>query len=740
MEKGTMVYHYRIEGQAPYGKGALLMAEHALLGKRFLLKSLTSNLSVDSSSYRERFYNEAKLLAGMVHPNIVQATDFFEHNGGFWLVMEYYDGAALDRMIERNGAFPQHIAMHYGVRLLQGLQFAHEKGIVHRGLNTSIILVDRSGGLKISDFGVALLKYGEDLQEVGQGGDAAFMSPEQILNPFTVTPQTDIYAVGLIMYNMLAGKLPFDEESTLETLLNQFDSTIPDIRTFAPDTHPELAAIVHKALEKDPAQRYQNCAEMLAVLEAHRISLLPKAPAEGVADSWLKRRRGLVMSSLIGAMLLASGGGYYYTWINSYDVVLKLQGSNTIGAELAPSLAEEFLKKNGAVRTRRVPGKDHEEMLVEGIMEGRRNRAVEIKAHGSTTAFEGLETNACDIGMSSRRIKDDEVKKLAPLGSLTSRASEHVLALDGVAVIVNSANPVSTLTMTDTQGLFTGKIPEWSALGSSVPKAAKAMPVHVYARDDKSGTFDTFKSLVLHKEKLMKEAKRFEDSVQLSRDVSNDPNGIGFIGLPYVKSSKAVAISGGAQPVLPTPFTVATEDYSLARRLYLYTPGQPTNPKIRDFVEFSLSPEGQAIVEKTGFVPLSVRRGNSMVASNAPERYRQLASGAERLSLNFKFSSDGQLDNKGYRDLDRVVRSLSSKDMQGRQLLLFGFTDASTDAATSLALSNQRVGQVAQELRSRGVMVAAAEGFGSAMPVSDNSTKEGKQRNNRVEIWLARNN
>ncbi len=739
MEKGTMVYNYRIEGPAPYGKGALLMAEHALLGKRFLLKSLTSNLSVDSSSYRERFYNEAKLLAGMVHPNIVQATDFFEHNGGFWLVMEYYNGAALDRMIEHNGAFPQHIALHYGVRLLQGLHFAHEKGIVHRGLNTSIILVDRSGGLKISDFGVALLKYGEDLQEVGQGGDAAFMSPEQILNPFTVTPQTDIYAVGLIMYNMLAGKLPFDEESTLETLLNQFDSTIPNISSFAPDTHPDLAAIVHKALEKDPAKRYQSCAEMMADLEAHRISLLPKAPAEGIADSWLKRRRGLVMSSLIGAMLLASGGGYYYSWINSYDVVLKLQGSNTIGAELAPSLAEEFLKKNGAIRTRRVPGKDHEEMLVEGIVEGRRNRAVEIKAHGSTTAFEGLESNICDIGMSSRRVKDDEVKKLASLGKLTARANEHVLALDGVAVIVNSANPVSTLTMEDTQGLFTGKIPEWSAL-STAPKAAKAMPVHVFARDDKSGTYDTFKSLVLHKEKLKKEAKRFEDSVQLSRDVSNDPNGIGFIGLPYVKSSKAVAISGGAQPILPTPFTVATEDYSLARRLYLYTPGQPTNPKVRDFVEFALSPEGQAIVEKTGFVPLFVRRGNSSIAGNAPDRYRQLASGAERLSLNFKFASDGQLDNKGYRDLDRVVRSLSSKDMQGRQLLLFGFTDASTDAATSLALSNQRVGQVAQELRSRGVMVAAAEGFGSAMPVSDNSTKEGKQRNNRVEIWLARNN
>lgn len=733
MEKGTMLYHYRIEGAAPYGKGMLLMAEHVLLGKRFLLKSLTPKLP-GTASYRERFYNEAKLLAGLLHPNILQATDFFEHNGGYWLVMEYYNGAALDRMIEHNGPFPQQYALHFIVRLLHGLRFAHEKGIVHRGLSTSIILVDRNGGLKISDFGVALLKYGEDLQEVGQGGEAAFMSPEQILNPFTVAPQSDIYAVGLILYNMLAGRLPFSEESTVDTLMNQFDRTIPDIREYAPETHEDLAAIVHKALEKDPANRYQSCVEFLAALEAHRVSLLPKTPAEGVADSWFKRRRGLVMSSLVGALLLASSGGYYYHWINSYDIILKLQGSNTIGAELAPSLAEEYLKKQGAVRTRRVPGKNHEEQLVEGIMEGRRNRAVEIKAHGSTTAFEGLQANACDIGMSSRRIKDDEVKQLSLLGNMTSRANEHILALDGVAVIVNSANPVATLTMADTQGLFTGRIPEWKQLSN----AAKAAPVHVYARDDKSGTFDTFKSLVLHKEKLVKEAKRFEDSVKLSRDVSSDPNGIGFIGLPYVKSSKAVAISGGAQPILPTPFTVATEDYGLARRLYLYTPGQPKNQKIRDFVEFALSPEGQAIVEKSGFVPLSVRMGNSSIPANAPERYRMLASSAERLSLNVKFAADGQLDNKAYRDLDRLVRALSTKELQGRQLLLFSFTDASSDPHSSLALSHQRVGQVAQELRSRGIMVAAAEGFGSSLPVADNSTKEGRQRNNRVEIWLAK--
>lgn len=734
MQKETTLYHYRIEGNAPYGGGSLLIAEHALLGKRFLLKNLTPDLTVDSSAYRERFYNEAKLLAGLVHPNILQATDFFEHNHAYWLVMEYYDGAALDRMIERNGAFPQQIALHYAVQLLQGLNFAHCAGIVHRGLSTAIILVDRKGGLKIADFGVALLKRGEELLEVGQGGDAAFMSPEQIMNPFMVMPQSDIYSVGLIMYNMLAGKLPFSEESAVETLLGRLDRALPDIRELAPDVHEDLAAIIHKALARDPAERYQSCQEFLNALDAHRISLLPKPPEVGIFDSWLKRRRGLLISSLAATLLLASGGGYYYHWINSYDIILKLQGSNTIGAELAPALAEEFLKKNGAVRTRRIPGSKPEELLVEGIIEGRRNRAVEIKAHGSTTAFEGLHNQSCDIGMSSRRIKDDEISTLAPVGKMTSRDSEHVLALDGVAVIVNSANPVSSLNMEQTQSLFTGSLTDWGQLSPTL----KGKTVQLFTRDDKSGTFDTFKSLVLHKEKLAKDARRYEDSQQLSRDVSAAPGGIGFIGLPYVKSARAVAISGGGQPILPTSFTVATEDYALSRRLYLYTPGQPKTPKIRDFVEFALSAEGQAIVEKTGFIPLGVRLGNASIPAAAPERYRQLASAADRLSLNFKFDKDGQLDNKSYRDLDRLVKSLSSRELQGRQLMLFGFTDTSADAVTSLALSNQRVGQVAQELRSRGIMIAAAEGFGSSLAVGDNSSKEGRQRNNRVEVWLTR--
>jgi len=271
-----------------------------------------------------------------------------------------------------------------------------------------------------------------------------------------------------------------------------------------------------------------------------------------------------------------------------------------------------------------------------------------------------------------------------------------------------------------------------------VTGAKAGSPIKLYARDDKSGTYDTFKSLVLGDDKLAKTAKRFEDSNLLSTEVAADSNGIGFIGLPYIKSARAVAISGGPQAILPNAFTVATEDYSLARRLYLYTASQPGSQRVKEFIEFALSPAGQELAEKVGFVPLTVKATAHQLPANAPDSYRRFVQDAERLSLNFKFTGDGLLDNKAVRDLDRLVKALSTRELQGRQILLFGFTDNEADPKSSLSVANQRVGQVAQELRQRGVVIAAAEGYGAQMPVADNGSREGKQRNNRVEVWVTK--
>jgi len=264
-------------------------------------------------------------------------------------------------------------------------------------------------------------------------------------------------------------------------------------------------------------------------------------------------------------------------------------------------------------------------------------------------------------------------------------------------------------------------------------------PINVYARDDKSGTYDTFKALVLGGKKLVSNAKRFEDSRELSDAVAKDPNGIGFIGLPYVRDAKAVAVSeNGTRPFLPNHFTVSTEDYALSRRLFLYTAVSPTNDLARKFVDFALAPNGQEIVEKIGFVGQNVApTQGTTIPSDAPDRYRQLTTGATRLSLDFRFrTASSELDNKALADLDRVVTFLTDLHYSGQNILLFGFADSTGTAQVNDALSKNRASAVAQQFEQRGVNASAVVGLGSQLSVASNETAEGREKNRRVEIWL----
>jgi phosphate transport system substrate-binding protein len=360
--------------------------------------------------------------------------------------------------------------------------------------------------------------------------------------------------------------------------------------------------------------------------------------------------------------------------------------------------------------------------------------AIEIKSHGSGTAFEGLEKSLCDIGMASRSIKKEESEKLTALGDMTKYGCEHVIGLDGLAVIVNTANPFSSVSKDSIARIFAGEVGSWKDVGGT------DMKIGLYARDDKSGTFDTFKSLVLDKRKLSGSAKRYEDSNKLSADVANDPAGIGFIGLPYIKSSKALAISAGdvGGAIYPNTFTVAREEYPLTRRLYMYVPPTTSNPLVREYVEFVLSDEGQEIVEKTGFVSLAVRAETPVLPDNTPTEFRTMVAGAERLSLSFRFRPDStSFDNRSRRDLDRLIHSLERKDLLGRKVLLFGFSDVGEDKKTK-GIAEQWTRLVAEELTERGVKPAVAIAMGSIMPLAQSGTKDGKLRNNRVEVWLSR--
>lgn len=425
---------------------------------------------------------------------------------------------------------------------------------------------------------------------------------------------------------------------------------------------------------------------------------------------------------------------------------LRFAGSNTIGAQLVPALAKAYVLSRGPGRTYWESQRDNERTLkVEQGATGCTPREIDVAAHGSGTAFGALASGEADVGMSSRPILPEE---RGALGDSVGPDFEHVLALDGIAVIVHPDNPVETLSREQIAAIFSGQITDWSQLGGT-PGA-----IAVYARDERSGTYDTFKALVLKPQRLalVADAKRFESNRALSDAVASDPTGIGFAGIAYVRKAKAVSIDECGLVYPAHPFAVKTEDYPLARRLFLYTP-RPSG-EVEAFVEFALSDTGQGVVREVGFIDLAIvsdaREGvpdahvsrmkaaiNNVHDIKMVKDLVSLIEGAARLSTTFRFrSGSSRLDSRAARDIERLAAFMKGPEAEGRQLMLLGFSDVVGPYPTNLSLSKARAQAVATLLAQRGVQTSLVKGFGEEAPVACNRGTAGREKNRRVEVWL----
>jgi len=415
-------------------------------------------------------------------------------------------------------------------------------------------------------------------------------------------------------------------------------------------------------------------------------------------------------------------------------VQLRIQGSNTIGAALAPALVKGMLEAQGASHISTVTTRIANEIQVSAQDAHGQPLRIDIAAHGSSTGFAALKTGQADLAAASRPIKVSELSALQALGDLNSTAAEQVIGLDGVAVIVHPDNPLPQLSTGQLAQIFSGRITTWEELGLGNG------PIHLYARDDRSGTFETFKALVLDAagQTLASTARRFESGEQLASTVLTDRQAIGFSSLASVHGAKVLAIADGAsRPMLPSPALVASEDYPLSRRLYFYLSPSQATPWARALVEFAQSPKGQAIVTASGFVGQQVQAVKVPPADNMPPRYRTLARNAQRLSVNFRFQEgNASLDNKALRDVRRVVEFLRQHNKREQDAVLVGFGDAKDDPERAVLLSRLRAMAVRRELAREGVAPREIIGLGDELPVAANTAEEGRIRNRRVEVWV----
>ncbi|MFX1710136.1 substrate-binding domain-containing protein [Stutzerimonas stutzeri] len=413
--------------------------------------------------------------------------------------------------------------------------------------------------------------------------------------------------------------------------------------------------------------------------------------------------------------------------------ILRIHGSNTVGAKLAPMLVAGLFEAKGLQSVRIAPaGKENEQRVTALDERGKTIQAL-VAAHGTGTGFAGLKDRTADLAAASRPIKQSEAQSLAALGDMRSAESEQVIAIDGLAVIVHPDNPVQSLSVEQVARLFSGEIANWRELGGA--NAA----VELHARDDQSGTYDTFKELVLGSQgkTLATNATRYESNDALSLAVSRRSGAIGFVGLASVGKSKALAITDGdSQPMPPTTALVATEDYPLSRRLFLYADPQKQSKWTREFLTFVHSPAGQAIVEKSGYVAQAIAPIRLPAQAAMPAAYQQLAREAQRLTVNFRFAEgSAQLDNKAQRDVQRLIDYLNSHDKQMNAAVLVGFGDARNDPARTALLSKLRAMAVRRELARGGILVKEINGLGDQLPVASDS-EAGRIKNRRVEVWV----
>lgn len=265
----TLADRYEIERELGAGAAAVTVAaQDTRLGRQVAIKILKPEADVDQE-FSRRFTREARAAAAINHPNVVSVFDVGHEGGLLYLVMQFVDGTDLKHLIQREGALPWPRAIEIARDVLAGLAPIHAAGIVHRDIKPQNVLIGRNGEVKVTDFGVAHVERDAALTTAGTTvGTASYMAPEQAQGR-TPTPAADVYAVGVMLYELVSGRLPFNEPTSIATMLAHIQQNAPD--PVAPAglaaIPPGVVAVIRQAMAKDPASRFRTAAAMRAALE-----------------------------------------------------------------------------------------------------------------------------------------------------------------------------------------------------------------------------------------------------------------------------------------------------------------------------------------------------------------------------------------------------------------------------------------------------------------------------------------
>lgn len=255
----------RYEIQEIIGVGGMSVVYKAYdnVDDRIVAVKILKEEFLNNDDFKRRFKNESKAIALLSHENIVKVYDVNFGEKLQYIVMEYIDGITLKEFINKQGSITWNDALFFMTQILRAVQHAHDKGIVHRDIKPQNIILLPNGNLKVTDFGIARFSRSDTKTLTEQAiGSVHYISPEQAKGEYT-DEKADIYSIGVVLYEMLSGKVPFEADSAVSVALMQVNSNAEELRKINPDIPLGLEQICFHAMQKNPADRYQSATEML---------------------------------------------------------------------------------------------------------------------------------------------------------------------------------------------------------------------------------------------------------------------------------------------------------------------------------------------------------------------------------------------------------------------------------------------------------------------------------------------
>jgi eukaryotic-like serine/threonine-protein kinase len=429
----TLNDRYRIEAEiGSGGMSTVYLAFDQTLERPVAVKILHREVSRDESAL-ERFRREARTVAQLSHPHIVMVIDAGEDDGRPYIVFEHVEGETLKGKIKRTGKLPISEAVAYAIEVGRALDFAHENRLVHRDVKPQNVLLDGEGRAKVTDFGIARSLEIDAQQLTGAGrvvGTTDYVSPEQALG-HEVTGQSDIYSLGIMLYEMLTGEVPFKADSSLEVATKHVREGLPNVQRRRPEVSAALAAVVERATCKELVNRYQSVGEMVRDLEevltyeaartgdpeGEATVVLRQLPG-GAKRGWSRRRFARIAITAIVILALAVVAG----------VVIEA-ARNGVGKQSVPAdLSPIKLGARDAIDYDPAPGDSQEDPV-----------ALPLALDGNpSTAWETERYDSPELG----NIKDGVGLYLDAGRPVVARAVRVVTPKDGWALDLYVANEV----------------------------------------------------------------------------------------------------------------------------------------------------------------------------------------------------------------------------------------------------------------------------------------------------------